>query len=300
MSSSSLIRSLTALLLFCCLLTTACGTKLAKSLLELQRLQSAVAREFSEPNVNVNVGNTGYLTVTFINSSLNEGSPDDRARRAERVAAFVKTNYSGIEQVVEIWVNFSRQHTRYIFIHFSESVDYFGFDRNAQPIVYGDPITGADTGPARRQASAVYSAASNQTEVRVSSLQLSGNLTQGLAVACFFTVPGDATGVRRSAVVPKAVTLEFGSYSEKSLFPGEPKIVLLADGKVAFETKAQFSTSKNQQGSFSEFLVLEVPYPAFRRLTAGKHVTLRLGDFEFELTEEQLAALREMTEYIRA
>jgi hypothetical protein len=99
--------------------------------------------------------------------------------------------------------------------------------------------------------------------------------------------------------LPKSVGVDFASYSEKSLFPGEPKILFIADGKVIFETAEQFSTSKNQDGLFSEFLLMEVPYPAFRRLTNGKKLTFRLGDYEYKLTEEQVEALREMTEYVR-
>jgi hypothetical protein len=34
-------------------------------------------------------------------------------------------------------------------------------------------------------------------------------------------------------------------------------------------------------------------------MTAGKKLTLRLGDREYQLTEEQVKALREMTEYVR-
>lgn len=133
----------------------------------------------------------------------------------------------------------------------------------------------------------------------ITSLQLEGKLDQGIAVAPRFTVPGDATGVRRSSSLPRSVSFDFASYSQKSLFPGEPKITVLADGKVVFETSAQFSTSKSPEGLFSEFLVLQIPYPAFRRMTTGKKLTFKLGDHEYKLTDEQVEALRGMTQFVR-
>ena len=60
----------------------------------------------------------------------------------------------------------------------------------------------------------------------------------------------------------------------------------------------QFSTSKTPDEKFSEFLLLQVPYLAFRRMTAAKKLTFRLGDREYELTEEQVKGLAKMTKYV--
>src|SRR6266540_1519051 len=70
---------------------------------------------------------------------------------------------------------------------------------------------------------AIYSPRLKETDIRITRLQLEGDLNHGLAAAPHFTVPGDASGVRRSASLPRAVSFDFASYSEKSMFPGEPQ-----------------------------------------------------------------------------
>ena len=133
----------------------------------------------------------------------------------------------------------------------------------------------------------------------ITRLQLEGDLDNGLALAPHFTVPDDATGVKRSSSFPQTVIFDFASYSEKSMFPAETKITALADGKVVFETSERFATSQLPDFTFTAFLKLEIPYPAFRRMVNGKKLTIRLADREYLLRDAQLDALREMTTYIR-
>lgn len=285
-------------LILSCSLAAGC-TQLAKSLIELSRLQAAIIKEFGDKDVNVNLNNSSYLTVTFINSPLNDKSPEERAKRAEQTAAFVNQHYPLINQIEEIWVGFVRAETRFIVVNYTQSLDVFGFDKNGRPLPTYEEVPPASAPDSSLQPIAVYSPDLKQTEVSITSLQLQGNINKGLAVSPHFAVPGDATGVRRSATNPKSVSFDFGSYSDKSLFPGEPNIKFLADGKVVFETKAQFSTSKNTDGLFSEIVMLQVPYPAFRRLTMGNKLAFQLGDYEYNLTEAQVKALRGMTDYVR-
>lgn len=283
------------LLLF--LLGSGCA-KVAKSLAELSRLRAAIIAEFGEPDVQVNLNNATSLTVTFINSPLNTKGPDERKKRAEATAMFVKSHADPFNEMSEIWVGFIRQETRYIVVTYTEGLGFFGFDRNARPLSRPpeDPPTGLPDDSLRVIAD--YSSTSNQTEIMITSLQLLGTLSQVLALTPHFTVPGDAAGVRRSASFPQSVSFDLASYSEKPLFPGKTKIKFLADEKVVFETSEAFSTSKGQDGLFSESLLLQVPYPAFLRMTAGKKVTFMMGDNEYNLRDEQLKALREMTKYV--
>lgn len=92
---------------------------------------------------------------------------------------------------------------------------------------------------------------------------------------------------------------DFASYSTSVRFPGETKLVVLVDDRVAYETTSQFSTSRMSNGSFSEFLLIQVPYPAFRRIATGEKVTVRLGGELYELRDDQRAGLREMTRYVK-
>lgn len=297
MSSSShrTFRAVAVLLL--CLLAPGCG-QLARSLVDLSRLQAAIIKEYGDKNVNVNLNNSTVLTVTFINSPLNAYGREERAKRASQTAEFINRHYPSIAEMEEIWVSFVRAETRFIVVNYTESLDVFAFDKTGRPLTLAPKGPPASVPDDSLRPIAVYSPNLKQTEVMITSLQLAGDLNQGMALAPHFTVPGDATGVRRSASSPQSVSFDFASYSEKSLFPGETRIRVLADGKAVFETSGVFSTSRQADGLFSEFLWLKIPYPAFRRMTTGKKLTLKLGDNEYRLTDEQVEALRGMTQYV--
>jgi hypothetical protein len=297
MRSSSRSLSLTRALILSSLLAAGCA-QVAKSLGELSRLHAEIVKEYGEKDVGVNLNNDTSLSITFINSPLNAKAPEERAKRAEQAAAFVIRHYPSIDQIEEIWVGFVRQETRFIVVHYSEGLDAFGFDKNGHPLSRPEEGLATDESDSSIRPMAIYSPRLKETDVRITRLQLEGDLNYGLAVAPHFTVPGDATGVRRSSSLPRVVSFDFASFSEKSMFPGEPKITVLADGKVVFETSAQFSTSKSPEGKFSEFLLLQIPYPAFRRMTAGKTLRLKIGDRQYEFTDAQVEALREMTQYV--
>jgi hypothetical protein len=284
-----------------CLLATGCA-KFAKDLGEISKLHTAIVKEFgeAEDKVGVNLNNGVFLTVSFYNSPLNDKTLEDRAQRAEKTAALVKDHFQSIAKIKEIWVVFVRLETHFVFVHTFETVSGFGFDKDGQPLqppsVDADPDSSAlDHG---LKPSAVYSPDLNQTDVMITGLQLQGNQNQGLTMAIYAKLRGDATGMRR-ADAPKAIDVDLASYSEKSLFPGEPKIQFVADGKVVFTTPKQFSTSKNLDGLFSESVSVEVPYAAFRRLVAGKKMTLRLGEHEYNFTDAQAESLRMMAGYVK-
>ena len=285
-------------LLLSCFLASGCA-QLGKSFGEIAKLHQEILKEFGEKDVGVNLHNDTSLTITFINSPLNAKDRGERAKRAEQTALFVSQHYPSINQIKAIWVGFVRQETRYIVVNYSESFDFFGFDNHARLLPNPDDRAARIVPPAESHPHAVYSAALNETDVRIERIQLEGDINFGFAVAPHFAVPGDATGTRRSSSLPRSVTFDFASYSEKSMFPGEPKITAVTEGKTIFETAGQFSTSKGPDGKFSEFLSLQIPYATFRRMIAGKKLRLVIGDREYEFTSEQLEALREMTQYVR-
>jgi len=186
--------------------------------------------------------------VSFINSPLNSQATEERAKRAGQSAAFVSQHYPAVAGLEDIWVGFAKTETRFIFMHFTQSLDFFRFDNRGQPLTFDKRAPGEfDT---RARPSAVYSAKLDQTEVAIPLLQLEGDSSNGFALSPHFSVPGDVTGVRKATASPRSVNFDFSSYSEKSLFPAAPEISFLADGKTIFETTDQFSTSKSFEGQF--------------------------------------------------
>lgn len=295
MYSSSRSTSLISALLLCLLLLAGCA-KLTKSLGELSQLQTDIAKEFKENGVGVNLSNGTSLSITFVNSVLNSQEAEQRAQRAKRTAQFVIRRYPAIANIEAIWVVFMRVETRFVIVNYSESVGYFGFDRNGRPLPEAKPIPSERKDQSLPEAD--YDAALDQTDVIIRQMQLEGDVNYGFSVVPHLTVPGDATGAKRSTSFPESVTFDFFSSSEKSMFPGAPKFTFLTDGKVTFQTSEQFSTSKFEE-KFSESASIAVPYQAFRRMTGGKKLRLTVGDREFIFTDEQLQALQAMATYVR-
>jgi hypothetical protein len=290
-------HALSSTLLLLCLLATGC-LQAVKSLGEISRLRAAIIKEYGEKDVGVNLNNDSRLTITFINSALNEQGPRERALRAQQTAVFVKQHYLAINRIDVIWVGFLRQKTRYVVWHDFEGLGFFRFDKNGRPLPERKTYPPVDEQANSMRPTAVYSSALKQTDVGINSLQLEGDINNGLSVMPHFTVPGDVTGIKRSASFPESVRFDFTSSSEKSMFPGAPTIAFLVDRKMVLETQEQFSTSKFGE-RFSESVSLGIPYKTFLRMISGKTLTLRIGDREYEFTGDQLEALREMTRYVR-
>lgn len=292
-SSSRSAALITAL--FLCLLLAGCA-KLTKSLGELSQLQNDIAKEFKEKEIGVHLNNNTALTITFVNSALNSQEVEQRQQRAQRTASFVIARYPSAAKLREIWVVFMLVKTRFVFVNYSQTVDYFGFDETGNPLRDAEPPLPEpidETRPA-----ATYDPKLKQTDVVIRQMQLEGDINNGLSVLPHFTVPGDASRVRRATSFPDSVRFDFSSFSEKSMFPGAPKFTFLADGKVIFEASEQFSTSKFDE-RFTEFASIGVPYQTFRRMISGKTLKLTIGDREYAFTANQLDALREMTSYVK-
>ena len=287
----------TVLLLFC-LLASGCA-QAVKSLGEVSRLHAEIVKEFGEKEVGVNLFNDTVLTVRFFNSPMNDKTAEERAQRAEQTVAFVKDHYSSVRKMTAIWVVFVKVQTRFLFVHYSETVGAFGFDRDGSPLRRPEDKL-PDQYAGRTKPSAHYSEALRQTDIIIEHLKLEGDASFGMSVMVHFTVPGEATKLKRSLSAPEVVSFDFSSFSEKSMFPGEPQIAAVADGQIVFQTKDQFSTSKSPDtGNFSESLALHIPYKAFRRMVGGKKLTMLIGDRAYDFTGEQLEALHEMTKFVK-
>jgi hypothetical protein len=284
----------TSRILLACLLASslfAAGCKEAvKTIGELQVLQAALTKQFGD-QVSVNVNHTDknvILTVSFINSALNEKTALDRYRRAEETAKAVNAHYARIKEVGVIWIGFVRYRTRMLVFHYTQTLDFFPFDRNGQPL---QPREEPSTSEVRLEVSANYLPNSNESNVFAYGIQLEGQPGQdGVTVLPHFTITGDANAA--AGKPPKTVQFDFSSYSSTPRFPETVPITFMADGQQLAQTKATFN------GHDAQFCKVAVPYAAFRKMIGARSLTIKVGAREYPLTPFQFAALQKMGEYV--
>ncbi len=291
-------RCLILIAVVVCLTFSGCkaAKNVAQGLEAMGKLRAVIIKQFGESDVNVNIiyfNDQSNISVAFINSPLNLKSSDERFSRAKETAELVKLNYAGIKSVNNVTVAFSRVTTRFIVFHWGETVDVFAFDNEAR-VLFG-PKEPDETPVEPTEPSVTYSPNRNRTEI-VSGINLEGTAENGVTCIPHISVEGN---VDKGARLASEVTFDFASFGEKPRFPNLTKIAFITDGKVIYETSDQFSTSKLNDGTYSEFLFLRVSASVFRRITSGKDVTLRLGEKEYRINERQVARLQKMSTYLK-
>lgn len=282
-------RIFLAAVLLLSLLATGCFKQVAQTLGELQTLQAALTKKFGdEVVINVNQTNKNQVvTVSFINSPLNNKSEEDRFKRAAEAATVVTTNYAHINDVGAIWVGFVRRKTRMLLFHYTEGLSYFPFDRTGQPL---RPPSETAAG-VRLEAVANYRSDINESDVGAYGIQLEGEPGKdGVTVLPNFKTPGDVRVQRGKP--PKTVQFDFASYSSTPRFPETVPFTFIADGKEVLKTKGTF------HGNDAQFCYLPVPYPAFRKMIEARSLTIKVGAKEYPLAPFQFRAVREMGDYV--
>ena len=283
-------RSFLVLILVPCLLAAACTGATVKTLGELQKLQTQLTKKFGD-QVFINVNNQAgelILTVSFINSALNERTEEERFQRAAEAAKIVRANYTRINYVAAIWVGFVRKQTRMVVFHYTQGLNFYHFDRNAEPLqpparVTHEPLL---------ETTANYHATRNESDVFAYGIQLEGQPGKdGVTLVPNYKTPGDVNVKKGSP--PKTLQFDFASYASAPRFPQTVPITFVADDKPILEAEGTFF------GNEAQFCYLPVPYSAFRKMLAAKQLTIKLGDKQYLLTPRQMAILKEMTKYLK-
>jgi len=263
----------------------------AKTLGELQTFQAALTKKFGDTvYVNANGGGFEILTITFINSPLNDKSPADRIKRAEETAQFVKANYKLIRSVQEVWVVFLRQKTSFVVFHQNEAFEVYGFDKDANrlslPGSY-DPAPRPDP-----RITAGHTSSSDETDISAGIFQLDGESGgYGMTLQPYFKLQGDAR--RWKAPPPEKVFFSIASYSKRPRFREPVPFEFIADGKPVMKGMMTFT------GNDAQFGGLSISYPTFHKIATGKGLTIKLGAKEYPLTPEQFELLQKMDAYVQ-
>jgi len=294
-------RSARLLLVVICVFAIGCGAvkDLNKTLGELTEVRNEIIKKFGDENVDVRANtfqNRTNISVTFVNSPLNEKNAEERWQRAQQTAEIVKQHYKQIKAVSQIWVGFMRVKTRFLIFHWSEAFDIRGFDNEARALrEFVDESGPSPSDPSQPVIS--YSAKQNRTDISTTGIQLEGTPENGVTLVPHFSLVGNVNRVTPQP--PNEVSLDFAAYSDKPRFPDVTRIVFITDNKISYQTEGQFSTSKLTDGVFSEFLYLKVPASAFLEITSGKTVRIKLEKREYLLTEVQVLLMQRMSDYLK-
>jgi len=289
-------RSSLLILLTGCLLVYGCttATELRKTLGDLTLVRTELIKKYGERDIDVRVNtfqNRTTFSVIYLNSLLNEASPEERSKRAQETAEIVKQRYPSIKSVSEIWVGFMRVKTRMVVFHWSEMIDIHGFDNEAHTL--RAPVSA----PVDEEPPGVhYVARENKTDIATSIL-LEGTPEKGVSVFPHFSVVGDVNKIKPKP--PTEVGLDFAAYSEKPKFPNITKLVFISDDQIIYRTEGQFSTSKLADDMYSEFLYVTVPTAAFLKISSGSVVKIKLNDHEYTLREDQTQDMKRISNYLR-
>ena len=280
-----------------CLLASGCSTAkdLGKTLGDLVTVRAEIIKKFGEKDVNLRVNtfqNQTSISVTYVNSPLNQKTTEDRSKRAQETAEIVTKHYPSIKNVSQIVVGFARVTTRLFVFHWSEMIDIHGFDNGAQRCVSVVELLSIPLNPKcvtrpvkiRQKSQAVASSSKEQRE-------------KGLTFVTHFSVAGNVNEITPKP--PAEVSLDFASFSEKPKFANLTKIVFLTDTKMSIKPKVSSRRRKQKLTMYTEFLYLKVPTVVFLKITSGNTIQLRLNEHEYPLTQRQLLQMKRMSDYLR-
>ena len=286
-------------------LLAASGCSTIHSLGALNALREQLMRKYHD-EVIVNLQNSQYLNVVFVNSPLNDQDPSKRLERAQDTARFVALNYEGIKSVEQVWISFMISETRLIIVHYNRIIDSFGFDRNGASVeaetirndaeVYDESRKEKDA----RAPIANYIAATNETEISLTRIQLEGNMNHGVALVPHFKVSGDARSLGTATQPPQYVVFDFASYTDKPVFDGNPPLEIYCDERLALKGQAQLvpATEAGTNESIAQFLTVQVSFKLLRRMGRSRHVRVVLGSKQFQLLPDDITALARIAAYV--
>lgn len=142
-------------------------------------------------------------------------------------------------------------------------------------------------------ATASYFPKARHVTVQVTPLRVAGDMQNGIVLIPSFIVPG------KKVVEPKLINLQF-IVDASAGAPATPfKVQIFSESReLASGVPRLVSAGKPAGGSMTRVLMYQLPYAKFLQMLKGKEVRVRLGRAEFDLTEDQLASMRDLQRMI--
>ncbi|HEX7720883.1 MAG TPA: hypothetical protein VF397_01910 [Pyrinomonadaceae bacterium] len=285
-----------ALVLCAACFSQACSNGLVKRLTEAAKLRQDLMDKYQEKEVNVNLQNSVFLTVSFVDSALNQEDAGKRAARAQEAAKFVVKSLPSIGKIKTIWIMFVATERRLIVFHYHRSLNEYAFNNRGEIIATmalnssDDPLS-----PIVR-----FNPTSNETDISLTRIQLRGDLKQGIALVPYFTAKGDARAPNGKVAAPAFVVFDFASYADRRIFSSDSDLEIVCDGKTDFSGKAHLLSpqNSNSEGNNAQFLTAQIPFAQFAKMGEASSLKLKLDATQFDVGPEAIAALRRMAAYV--
>jgi hypothetical protein len=283
--------SVLALLLTLSLILVSCTTP---GIGALKIIHDEIKKQFGEEtSVRFAQGDIqSILYVTFENSPLNDRDTLARSRLAQKAANVAAKNYTWLRGVDQIWIMFLKIETRLVILNLVEQVDFFRFNNEAK-LLKARSIDVPEDNPLRPRATYLKNA--DQSDIAL-HIQLAGQPGDGLTLIPHFTVAGNAEEEKASP--PQEVSLDFAFFSRQPNFNRDMRVKFEVDGRSVFETKGKVSRYPADNGMLSEYCYVKIPYNRFKGLLSGEVLKIILGKTDYELTPQQLSALRRMRDFV--
>jgi hypothetical protein len=277
-------------LIICLLVANGCSSGVVKSFAAMNAIRQHLIQRYHD-DVNVNIQNSRFLRIVFVNSALNQADADKRSARANDAARFVARNYEDINGIEQIWIVFIASKTKLIAFHSDQVIQWFDFDRNG--------VSLGNASSEMRAPVVRYIASTNQTDISVTRIQLDGDIKKGVALVPHFLISGDARQPPNQLAPPDSVTFDFASYSDGPIFVDNAPLEIDCDGRPTLKGTARLQPSEasGADETIAQFLTVRMSFKAFERIAHSRNVTIKLEPKRFELGPDDIAAFAQMTTY---
>jgi hypothetical protein len=238
----------------------------------------------------VNLQNAQFLLITYVNSPLNKKDQIERARRSQDTATFASLNFPAIKSIERIGVSFVESETHFFVYHRVRNLGVFVFDNKGDLAISG----ATETDPLKPVVR--FNSVRNETDISITRIQL-GNADNGMALVPHFTFKGNMHDADRGA--PDSVVFDFASYANRKAFPGDTSLDIRCDEAAVFSGIAHLMLPDSASGAgTAQFLSAQIPVASFAKMGNAQKVNLVLGNKNFNLSSEDIGALRSMSSYI--
>lgn len=129
----------------------------------------------------------------------------------------------------------------------------------------------------------------NQTTIRLNEMKIFENESEILSMVVVGSFEGKKPGAS-----PSELLFMFNANSKQRRYQVEPQLVITADGEVIRTRQMKNYGSRTENGRIIEPLLTMIPYDIVVKMANAKKVTLKIAATEYEMTANNLEALRDV------